>query len=87
MHMNKAWTTPYKSIVGGAKFIGDRYVLAGQNSLYKMRWNPEGMVRNGRPTHQYATDIGWASKQVHSMYNLYQGIGSYNLSLDIPVYR
>ncbi|TSB48485.1 N-acetylglucosaminidase [Alkalicoccobacillus porphyridii] len=84
---DQGWTTPYKSIVGGAAFIGNSYVKAGQNTLYKMRWNPEALVRNGRPTHQYATDIGWASKQVHTMYNLYQGIGSYSLILDIPVYR
>ncbi|MEY8752314.1 N-acetylglucosaminidase [Alkalicoccobacillus gibsonii] len=84
---DQGWTTPYKSIVGGAAFIGNSYVKSGQNSLYKMRWNPNAMVRNGRASHQYATDIGWASKQVHSMYNLYQGIGSYTLNLDIPVYK
>ncbi|MBM0065962.1 N-acetylglucosaminidase [Alkalicoccobacillus gibsonii] len=84
---DQGWTTPYKSIVGGAAFIGNSYVKSGQNSLYKMRWNPDAMVRNGRASHQYATDIGWASKQVHSMYNLYQGIGSYTLNLDIPVYK
>ncbi|MFK3936154.1 N-acetylglucosaminidase [Alkalihalobacillus sp. NPDC078783] len=84
---DQGWTTPYKSIVGGAAFIGNSYVKSGQNSLYKMRWNPDAMVRNGRATHQYATDIGWASKQVHSMYNLYQGIGSYTLNLDVPVYK
>lgn len=84
---DQGWTTPYKSIVGGAAFIGNSYVKSGQNSLYKMRWNPDAMVRNGRASHQYATDIGWASKQVHSMYNLYQGIGSYTLNLDVPVYK
>ncbi|WP_054705551.1 hypothetical protein [Bacillus sp. JCM 19041] len=60
---------------------------SGQNTLYKMRWNPQRLVETGRPTHQYATDIGWASKQVYTMYNLYQEIGEYSLVLDIPVYQ
>lgn len=82
----EGWTTPYKAIVGGAKFIGNSYIKAGQNTLYKMRWNPEGMATYGYATHQYATDIGWAYKQVGTMYNLYQALKLNNLYLDIPVY-
>ncbi|TES46496.1 hypothetical protein E2L03_17530 [Shouchella lehensis] len=81
---NEGWDSPYKAIVGGAGYIGNSYVKAGQNTLYKMRWNIDGLIENGRPTHQYATDIGWAFKQVNNMYNLYQEIGSYNLVLEIP---
>ncbi|MCC2250636.1 N-acetylglucosaminidase [Virgibacillus sp. AGTR] len=83
----EGWTTPYKAIVGGAKFIGRDYISSGQNTLYKMRWNPLAMDNTGSATHQYATDIGWASKQITTMYNLYQQIGSYSLHLDIPSYR
>ena len=83
----EGWTTPYKAIVGGAEFIGKNYVNAGQNTLYKMRWNPEAMVNTGSASHQYATDIGWASKQVYTIYNLYQELGITNLYLDIPVYK
>ncbi|PAE30394.1 hypothetical protein CHI07_03785 [Paenibacillus sp. 7884-2] len=83
----EGWTTPYKAIVGGASFIGNNYIKAGQNTLYKMRWNPEGMDRYGYATHQYATDIGWASKQVYTMYNLYQDLNLISLHLDIPVYE
>ena len=78
------WFTPEAAIVGGAKFIGEKYVnhpTHKQNTLYKMRWNPE------RPgTHQYATDIGWAVKQVPSIYNLYQLLDDYTLSFDVPAY-
>lgn len=78
------WFTPESAIIGGAKFIGDMYVnhpTYKQNTLYKMRWNPE------RPgTHQYATDIGWAVKQVPSIYNLYQLLDDYTLSFDVPSY-
>ncbi|MGM8213607.1 SH3 domain-containing protein, partial [Virgibacillus sp. W0430] len=81
------WDTPYKAIVGGAKFIGNGYIKKGQNTLYKMRWDPEFMANNNRYGKQYATDIGWASKQVNTMYNLYQQLDSYTLYLDIPVYK
>ncbi|WP_052360612.1 peptidoglycan-binding protein [Oceanobacillus manasiensis] len=81
------WTTPYKAIVGGASFIGNNYVKAGQNTLYKMRWNPNAMDNLGYASHQYATDIGWASKQIYTMYNLYQDIGITNVLLDIPEYK
>ncbi|EQB38119.1 hypothetical protein M948_05970 [Virgibacillus sp. CM-4] len=83
----EGWTTPYKAIVGGASFIGNNYVKSGQNTLYKMRWNPEYMSDNGGFYHQYATDIGWASKQVYTMYNLYQDLGLTNVYLDVPVYN
>lgn len=83
----EGWTTPEKSIIGGAQFIGNNYVKAGQNTLYKMRWNPAAMAINGYATHQYATDIGWASKQVNTMHNLYNEIGLKNIFLDIPVYK
>ncbi|WP_120631198.1 MULTISPECIES: SH3 domain-containing protein [Clostridia] len=83
----EGWTTPYKAIVGGAKFIGNGYINNGLNTLYKMRWNPKAMDDTGRFGKQYATDIGWASKQVYTMYNLYQEIGSYNLYLDVPDYK
>ncbi|MFS0674965.1 peptidoglycan-binding protein [Ornithinibacillus sp. 179-J 7C1 HS] len=83
----EGWTTPYKAIVGGAKFIGDGYINAGQNTLYKMRWNPAAMEANGSASHQYATDIGWAYKQISSLYNLYQEVGNYRLMLDYPIYK
>jgi len=84
---DEGWFTPYDAIVGGAQFIGNSYIKAGQNTLYEMRWNPAGMDRYGYATHQYATDIGWATKQLTSMYNIAQTLGVYNLILDIPKYK
>ncbi|WP_218190714.1 peptidoglycan-binding protein [Evansella clarkii] len=83
---DRGWTSPYLAIIGGAEFIGNRYIQAGQNTLYKMRWNPAAM-QGGTFGRQYATDIGWASKQVGNIFNLYQQVGTYNLHLDIPQYR
>jgi mannosyl-glycoprotein endo-beta-N-acetylglucosaminidase len=84
---NEGWFTPEDAIIGGAQFIANGYINAGQDTLYKMRWNPNSTVSNGFASHQYATDIGWASKQVTKIYNLYQLIESYKLALDIPKYQ
>ncbi|MDP4154363.1 MAG: SH3 domain-containing protein, partial [Bacillota bacterium] len=84
---NAGWFTPEDAIIGGAQFIAKGYINAGQDTLYKMRWNPSSAVTNGYATHQYATDIGWASKQVNQIYNLYQLLNSYKLVLDIPKYQ
>lgn len=81
---NEGWTTPRLSIIGGAKFIGERYVHNEyqQNTIYKMRWNP---ARPG--VRQYATDMGWAAKQVSTIKNLYDLLVHPQLIFDIPVYR
>lgn len=89
----EGWTTPEKAIVGGAKYIANDYIKGKnhtgtiQNTLYKMRWNPDAMVRHNTASHQYATDIGWAYKQINSLYNLYQTLGISNIIMDVPVYR
>ncbi|MBD8068093.1 SH3 domain-containing protein [Bacillus sp. PS06] len=81
------WFTPEAAIIGGAEFISQGYIKAGQDTLYKMRWNPGGAVAKGSATHQYATDIGWASKQVKQIYNLYSLLDSYSVTLEIPKYK
>ncbi|MCQ6277102.1 SH3 domain-containing protein [Bacillus sp. V3B] len=81
------WFSPVDAIVGGAKFISQGYINSGQDTLYKMRWNPQDSVANGVATHQYATDIGWATKQVKQVYNLYSLLDSYKIKLQIPFYK
>ncbi|WP_191560042.1 SH3 domain-containing protein [Metabacillus idriensis] len=79
------WFTPAAAIIGGAEFISERYVNHKeykQNTLYKMRWNPEQPA-----THQYATDIGWAYKQVGTISKLYGMLSDYTLHYDVPEYK
>ncbi|UZJ78497.1 SH3 domain-containing protein [Fictibacillus sp. KU28468] len=83
----EGWFTPEAAIIGGAQFISNDYIQAGQDTLYKMRWNPLAASLTGKATHQYASDIGWASKQTTQMYNLYKLLSSYKLILDIPAYN
>ncbi|UXR73644.1 N-acetylglucosaminidase [Staphylococcus sp. IVB6238] len=64
------WTSPDKSIVGGAAFVRQQYFENGQLSLYQMRWNPQEPGTN-----QYASDIDWASKIAEQMEHYYQEYG------------
>ncbi|GIN57056.1 beta-N-acetylglucosaminidase [Lederbergia ruris] len=84
---NAGWFTPEQAIIGGAKYISNGYIHANQNTLYKMRWNPDGANDTGKATHQYATDIGWANKQIYQLHNLYSLVNSYNLVFDVPVFK
>lgn len=79
----EGWFSPEEAIVGGAKFISEKYIASGQNTLYEMRWNPD----INKVWHQYATDIGWAYKQVNNMKKLYDLCSGYTLKYDIPVYK
>ncbi|HAR6253206.1 TPA: CHAP domain-containing protein [Staphylococcus pseudintermedius] len=64
------WTSPAKAIIGGAEFVGKGYFDVGQNTLYRMRWNPKNPG-----THQYATDISWAKVQAKMISAMYKEIG------------
>ena len=53
---NKGWTSPAKAIMGGASFVRKDYINKGQNTLYRIRWNPKNPT-----THQYATAMSGAN--------------------------
>ncbi|WP_078578997.1 peptidoglycan-binding protein [Salipaludibacillus agaradhaerens] len=81
----EAWFTPAAAIDGGTKFIAESYVhhpTFAQDTLYKMRWNPQI-----RGTHQYATDIGWAQKQTANIFKHYQAQSNLRRTFDIPRYK
>lgn len=77
----QGWFSPESAIYGGGKWISERYInnSRNQNTLYKMRFNPDNPGVN-----QYATDIGWAYKQTYTLYKTYQLLNSYTTHFDIP---
>ncbi|RST74214.1 mannosyl-glycoprotein endo-beta-N-acetylglucosamidase [Siminovitchia acidinfaciens] len=79
----QGWDTPYKAVVGGAKFIGEDYIhnQYNQNTIYKMRWN---FIY---PPKQYATDVGWAVKQTARIKSLYDQLINPSLEFDIPRFK
>ena len=76
------WNTVSKAIIGGASFIKDRYIGIGQNTLYRMRWNP-----NNPGTHQYATDINWAHHNAARMKQFYDQIAAVGKFFDVDHYK
>ncbi|MCM0647443.1 N-acetylglucosaminidase [Clostridium swellfunianum] len=78
---DNGWFTPEAAIIGGAKFIGNGYINKDQDTLYKMKWNPNNV------SHQYATDVAWATKQISRIKSLYDKAKNYILRFDIPIYK
>ncbi|WAA09697.1 S-layer homology domain-containing protein [Fervidibacillus albus] len=80
----KGWFTVEAAINGGAAFISNGYISDGQDTLYKMRWNPDN------PTvHQYATHVEWATSQAIRLYNMfstYDLIDNALLHFEVPEY-
>ncbi|WP_010094766.1 S-layer homology domain-containing protein [Ornithinibacillus scapharcae] len=79
----KGWFTPSAAVLGGAGFIDNGYISDGQDTLYKMRWNPANPG-----VHQYATHVQWATIQAKYIYDMYQ---QYNLAqglqYEVPKYE
>jgi mannosyl-glycoprotein endo-beta-N-acetylglucosaminidase len=80
------WTSVEKAIEGGAQFVAQNYISKGQDTLYKMRWNPDGMEEYSYATHQYASDVGWAVKQTDRIVSMYNQLSRYTLVFDLPKY-
>jgi len=81
---SEAWFTVHDAIVGGAKFVREKYIDEGQDTLYKMKWDPD------QPTnHQYATHVMWALIQARKIHDFYEASGSdttTQLVFDVPHY-
>lgn len=80
----EGWTTPEAAIIGGAEWISKYYINSDsgrQNTLYKMRWNPDNPGE-----HLYATDIGWAVKQAVIIENMLTQFPEASLAYEVPVY-
>ncbi|WP_188454996.1 SH3 domain-containing protein [Virgibacillus oceani] len=73
------WFTPSDAILGGASGVSQNYIQAGQDTLYKMKWNPENPA-----THQYATHVAWAYAQTRRIDAIYQLINDYTLIYEVP---
>ncbi|WP_163539691.1 SH3 domain-containing protein [Gracilibacillus sp. YIM 98692] len=79
---DEEWFTPEAAVIGGAKFIAEGWIERGQDTLYKMRWNPSSP---GYP--QYATHVSWAIIQTKNIAEIYNSLDSYTLKFDVPEYK
>lgn len=81
----RPWNSPYKSIVGGASYIGKNYINVGQNTLYLQKFN---VTDKNRYSHQYMANIEAPNSEATKTYTAY-GSDKDDMSLvfSIPVYN
>jgi len=81
----RPWNSREKAIIGGAKYYGDNYVKASQNTLYLKKFNVMG---TNRYKHQYMTNIEGAAHEGVKLSNAYtQELKNSVLEFCIPVYN
>lgn len=86
----RPWNTPEKAILGGAYFLAEKYVKAGQNTLYFQKFNVSTQIKQENLyTHQYMTNIYAPVNESSIMYNGYSAGGLLNSAFEffIPVYK
>ena len=84
---NRPWTTPAKSIVGGAIYIGEAYIGKGQNTLYTQKFNVT--YTDCLYWHQYMGNVQAPVSEAAKVYEAYKSSGAVNKSITfaIPVYK
>lgn len=82
---SRPWNSPYKSIIGGAAYIGKNYINKGQNTLYLQKFNVTG---SNRYSHQYMSNVEAPNSEATKVKNAY-GDGKKDVALvfSIPVYN
>lgn len=88
-YYGRPWTTPYKSIMGGAQFLAEEYIAAGQFTGYLQRFNVNPDSDYNLYSHQYMSNLTGALSQGYSTYRSYRDMNMLgtNLTFSIPVYK
>ena len=86
---SRPWNTPMKSINGGAKYIGDKYINCGQYTIYFERFNVNKSSKYGLYSHQYMTNVYGAAAEADLTANAYSSMGIAGLTKKfiIPVFN
>ncbi len=85
----RPWTTPVKSINGGAEFLAASYIACGQFTGYLQRFNVNPNGKYNVYDHQYMTNLTGALSQGYSTYVSYvkSGLIDNKYVFSIPVYE
>ncbi len=86
---NRPWTSPKKAIFGGAEFISDGYINAGQFTSYLKKFNVNPNSYYQMYNHQYMTNIAAPFSEAASSYDSYKENNLLSLPLEftIPIYN
>lgn len=90
--VNNGWNNRYTAVVGGAKFLKDKFInvcsgLTCQNTLYAQKWD---YVGESYTSHQYMQNIQAPSSEAIMMYKAYkvdENFYNKNYVFNIPVYN
>lgn len=85
---SRPWTSPEKSIKGGALWIANGYIAEGQDTEYYQRFNVSPNTTYPLYGHQYMTNIMAAAVQARNTYEAYSEMGmlAYEKVFYIPVF-
>ncbi|MCR5419213.1 MAG: SH3 domain-containing protein [Lachnospiraceae bacterium] len=81
----RPWDSIHQSILGGAMYLSQKYILTGQNTLYFQKFNVVNK-KNGLYRHQYMTNIQAAYSEAVKMKKAYEKQDA-PLVFFIPVYK
>ena len=83
----QGWTTPAKSVNGGAAFLANGYINKKQNSIYLQRFNVANGLSNAG-THQYMTNVMAPYSEAYITMKSYSNlkITTEALGFTIPIY-
>lgn len=86
---SRPWTSPEKSIMGGAEFLASSYISVGQFTGYLQRFNVNPDALHKVNTHQFMTNLTGAFSQGYTAYTSYvkQGILDNCFIFSIPVFE
>lgn len=81
----RPWNSRYKSIMGSAKYIAEKYVSVGQNTLYFQKFNVVNK-ENGIYSHQYMSNVVASSYESARLRKAYSDLNT-KLVFRIPIYN
>ncbi len=86
---NRPWTSPERSILGGAQWVADNYVNDGQYTGYLQKYNVNPEAVSEMFSNQYMTSVSGAAGQGLSAYKGYEAVGALSgtIVFSIPVYE
>lgn len=82
---NRPWNNRYRSITGGAEYIGKNYINAGQNTLYLQKFN---VTPKNTYEHQYMSNVEAPNSEATKTVSAY-GVVEQDMPVTflIPVYE
>ena len=85
----RPWNTPDKAVLGGAKYLKEKFIGSGQDTIYYQKYNTSGYTKNTLYANQYMTYIAAVAYEGSDTYDAYYNAGLINKAYTfvIPTYN